>query len=268
MSETDYRIFARDAISGEHLLIDTGADVSVLKATPEERPWCRTTHPLYDAEGNTIETYGYKVCQLDLGLQRYLHWPFIVAKVVNSIIGCDFLDHFHMMPDICEQRLIDRSHGWWVKNAGPTTKTNASTNLIRGFKLETQESEYKRLFVEKMFNSHKRLYVEEMISKELWLIDSGAQDTFIKPTDEERLQKIYTENVQSAAGLPVTIYGSKWKDFDFGFGYKVYWPCLIANVKDNIIGADLMGACGLKPDVQNRLLINKDWNKTVQCYYK
>ena len=48
---------------------------------------------MYAANGFTINTYGVRTFELDLGLRRAFMWKFVVADVAKPIIGADFLDH-------------------------------------------------------------------------------------------------------------------------------------------------------------------------------
>ena len=48
---------------------------------------------MYAANGFTINTYGVRTFELDLGLRQAFMWKFVVADVAKPIIGADFLDH-------------------------------------------------------------------------------------------------------------------------------------------------------------------------------
>ncbi|XP_046408209.1 uncharacterized protein LOC124172764 [Ischnura elegans] len=49
--------------------------------------------------------------RLNLGLRRDFVWRFTVAKVSEPLIGADFLDHFHLVPDLKTSQLIDQVTG-------------------------------------------------------------------------------------------------------------------------------------------------------------
>ena len=103
------RLFIRDRASHYNFLIDTGSDVSVISRnalsispiSSDEQPW------LYAANGSHIKTFGKRALSLDLGLRRRFNFTFFVAETQSSIIGADFLAHFHLCPDLHAQRLID-----------------------------------------------------------------------------------------------------------------------------------------------------------------
>src|SRR5699024_6382235 len=62
---------------------------------------------LYAANGSLIPTYGQISRELDLGLRRKFQFSFQVADTQTNILGADFLEHFHLCPDIRDRRLLD-----------------------------------------------------------------------------------------------------------------------------------------------------------------
>ncbi|GBM64537.1 hypothetical protein AVEN_95069-1, partial [Araneus ventricosus] len=62
---------------------------------------------LFAANGTEIPTFGQLLLKLDLGLRRAFHWPFVIAKVSQPIIGADFLRHFGLLVGIRQGCLID-----------------------------------------------------------------------------------------------------------------------------------------------------------------
>jgi len=55
-------------------------------------------YQLYAANGSVIPTYGTKTMQPNLNLRREFPWHFIIADVLQPIIGADFLAHYHPAP--------------------------------------------------------------------------------------------------------------------------------------------------------------------------
>lgn len=105
------RLFIHDALSHLSYLIDTGADVSIIPPTRNERKQRLRPNErqfqLYAANGTPIETYGQKMLTMNLGLRRRFQWPFIVADVTKPIIGADFLEYHGLLVDLRKRRLVD-----------------------------------------------------------------------------------------------------------------------------------------------------------------
>ncbi|GBP00674.1 Retrovirus-related Pol polyprotein from transposon opus [Eumeta japonica] len=78
---------------------------------------------LFAANGSVINTYGESILSPSLGLRRTFSWKFIVADVNYPIIGADFLQHFGLLVDLKEKKLIDNKTGlnssFFVKKAYP-----------------------------------------------------------------------------------------------------------------------------------------------------
>lgn len=100
------RFFVVDLSTGYSLLVDTGADKSVLpkKYFPKSKI---TDRQLFAANGTIINTYGEKLLEMDLKLRRTFRWPFIIADVKTPILGADFLAHSGLLVDVRNKRLID-----------------------------------------------------------------------------------------------------------------------------------------------------------------
>lgn len=96
-----------DRISGLRFLVDTGAEVSVLPASKEDRTSKQRGPTLRAANSTSIITYGLRSLTLDLGLRRTFRWVFIVADVNRPILGSDFLTHFDLDVSMRHHRLID-----------------------------------------------------------------------------------------------------------------------------------------------------------------
>lgn len=88
-------------------LIDTGAEVSVVPPTMEERRQRQESPPLQAVNGSSIKAYGEKSLTLDIGLRRTFRWLFIIADVQQAIIGADFLRRFALTVDMRRNMLFD-----------------------------------------------------------------------------------------------------------------------------------------------------------------
>lgn len=96
-----------DKLSGFRLLVDTGAEVSIIPATATDRRIRLRTQSLQAVNTTSIATYGQKSVTLDLGLRRRFQWLFWIADVPYAILGADFLHHFQLAVDMAHNRLLD-----------------------------------------------------------------------------------------------------------------------------------------------------------------
>jgi cleavage and polyadenylation specificity factor subunit 1 len=102
---SDARI-ANNSISVASFLVDTGSAISVLPRRFQPHT-CRHTNRLSAANGSIVYTYG--TIQLSFSLtqlgQTFL-WTFTVADVTQPILGADFFDHFQILVDCRNKKLI------------------------------------------------------------------------------------------------------------------------------------------------------------------
>ena len=100
-----------DSRQGVSFLIDSGADVSVLPATQNnKRNVHQTTKNLIAANGTPIKTYGKTRRRVTLGKKQYVH-EFYVAEVTKPILGADFFRQNHLAIDIHGNRLLNLLNG-------------------------------------------------------------------------------------------------------------------------------------------------------------
>ncbi len=100
-------LYVIDQCSKRQFLIDTGAEVSVLPATRQDRIGQPKGISLKAANNSTISTYGRRELTLDIGLHRKFRWSFSVAEVSQPILGADFLRHFRVLVDLANSCLVD-----------------------------------------------------------------------------------------------------------------------------------------------------------------
>lgn len=106
--QKQHRLFVNDARSNVNYLIDTGAEISVFPRRMLGKAFPNVSDKmLFAANGTPIKTYGTKHLFLDLKLRRQFRWEFVVADVDKPIIGADFLNFFHLLPDLQQRKLID-----------------------------------------------------------------------------------------------------------------------------------------------------------------
>ncbi len=100
-------LYVTDQCSKRQFLIDTGAEVSVLPATRQDRIGQPKGISLKAANNSTISTYGRRELTLDIGLHRKFRWSFSVAEVSQPILGADFLRHVRVLLDLATSCLVD-----------------------------------------------------------------------------------------------------------------------------------------------------------------
>jgi len=90
-------VFITDKVSQRRFLVDTGAEVSVIKCTTvllyvykNNTTACKNSTALFAANGSPMNTFGSSRLKLDLGLRREFTWNFIVADSEYNILGADF----------------------------------------------------------------------------------------------------------------------------------------------------------------------------------
>ena len=99
--------YVSDRLSGHRLLVDTGAQISVIPArTIDTRSGFAGTS-LRAANGSTISTFGSRTVPLKFNNRQY-EWKFIIAAVNQPLLGADFLcRHYGLLFDVRNQRLLD-----------------------------------------------------------------------------------------------------------------------------------------------------------------
>ena len=98
-------LYVCDRNTGLKFLVDTGAQVSVFPATPQERR-VQKTEPLIAANGSSIDTFGTKTISLNLGFRKF-QWPFVLANVNRPMLGADFFCTNHLLIDVFTNHIID-----------------------------------------------------------------------------------------------------------------------------------------------------------------
>lgn len=81
MSLSTRRLFINDKANRLKFLIDSGADISVLPSSKFKNHKKASDIILTAANGSTITTFGKKMLNVDLGLQREFPFVFIIANI-------------------------------------------------------------------------------------------------------------------------------------------------------------------------------------------
>ena len=99
-------LFIIDQKTKDKWLVDGGATVSVIPASPEQKAKGPTGAQLKAANGTPINTYGRCYHTIFLS-NRAFPYEFIVADVRHNILGSDFLSAFYLAPNHRDATLID-----------------------------------------------------------------------------------------------------------------------------------------------------------------
>lgn len=122
------RLIIKDRRSGTRFLVDTGSDVSIIPANFHQRQQGCSDFKLYAANGTPIQTYGFRLRSIDLGLNAQYNWNFLMASTRMAILGADFLSHHGLLVDLKNRRLIDtRTNNETVCNISQSDFGNLST---------------------------------------------------------------------------------------------------------------------------------------------
>lgn len=106
--------FVLDSHSDRKFLVDTGAEVSVLPASPSDRRSSPLLH-LHAVNGTSISVYGRRFVTVNLGQRRNFRWIFLVAAVNHAILGADFLSHFALLVVMSHKKHLHTTTGLFVK---------------------------------------------------------------------------------------------------------------------------------------------------------
>ena len=133
-----------DATSNRSFLVDTGAEVSVVPASEEERQQAPMQKQLVAANGTRIRCYGEKKLRLQVRSRKY-EWKFLVAEVRRPLIGADFLTHMSLLVDLKNRQLIHPGE----LNAVPLRRTKHQSRITGlAFAASENPSPLARLFSE------------------------------------------------------------------------------------------------------------------------
>lgn len=143
------RLFIRDLKDNISFLIDTGAEISILRRSKGDKS--PPTGTVRAANGSSILTYGSKVILIDFGFDRTFTWKLTVADTNSNILGADFLAYYNLMPNLHNKQLIDDSSGHRVEG-----RLQFVNEEVLGISLGQEQgelssilAEYPELFIEK-----------------------------------------------------------------------------------------------------------------------
>ena len=96
----------KDTLSGMELLVDTGAEVSILPASSTDKALKRTPkQQLTAANGSQINNYGVQERRICIQGRSFTH-RFYLADVRRPLLGADFLLKHSLLVDLPGRRLL------------------------------------------------------------------------------------------------------------------------------------------------------------------
>ena len=99
------------------------------------------------------------------------------------------------------------------------------------------------------------LYVHDVSSKQRWLIDGGAVLSIMPPTLAQRLKGPTSTQLQAANGSRIDCYGVNEVQIHLP-DRKINFPITVADVRQNILGADFLAHAYLAPNHRDGTLID------------
>ena len=94
---TEYRSslpHIRDKKSGLLFLVDSGAEISLVKPLPHERRNKQVSNTLVTVSGSPIATFGFRTMYISFDNITTFRWIFVIADVSRNILGVDFFESF------------------------------------------------------------------------------------------------------------------------------------------------------------------------------
>ncbi|GBM84476.1 hypothetical protein AVEN_192189-1 [Araneus ventricosus] len=144
--QNNCRLVIHDRPSGLNFLVDTGADISVVPPSSEERCKPKSLLNLLAANGTKINTYGTRNLSLNIGLRRIFSWSFIIADVSRPILGADFLTHYGIIIDLKSKCLKDQQTTLTSTGKISTDNTPSITALKLSLNFKDLIREYNDIF--------------------------------------------------------------------------------------------------------------------------
>lgn len=164
--DMDKLLFIEDMCSGRRLLVDSGAQRSVMPASSADTLGSEHGPPLDAANGTPIRTFGTRYMTVCFN-GRQFSWDFVVAKVSVSILGADFLCAHRLLVDVANRRLIDAvsftSYPCTLGEPGPLPLANM---LARGNMYQRLLAEFPALTVPTFSAAVAKHGVEHYITTE------------------------------------------------------------------------------------------------------
>jgi len=93
----------KDLKSDELFLVDSGAEVSIVKSTDNTK----SDMSLISVNGSPIATYGNRIMNFTFDNKTSFRWIFVLADILHNILGIDFLQQNAFVVDFAKMSLND-----------------------------------------------------------------------------------------------------------------------------------------------------------------
>ena len=108
----------KDQKSNIDFLVDTGAEINLVKPLHSELRYKTNDYHLIAANGAKIPTYGSRVLFVTFNGVNVFRWIFVAADTMHNILGADFLRHFGFCVDFGSACLRDnRTSSHWLMHS-------------------------------------------------------------------------------------------------------------------------------------------------------
>ena len=105
--------------------------------------------------------------------------------------------------------------------------------------------------------AHRLFRINDKGSGSVFLVDTGAQVSVTPPTAEDRRKgPVDGMILQAANGSNIKTFGYKLLTLELGLRRQFKWVFIVADVKQNILGADFLYNFNILVDVRNKQLID------------
>ncbi|KAM9306630.1 uncharacterized protein gal3st1b isoform 1-T1 [Pholidichthys leucotaenia] len=132
------------------------------------------------------------------------------------------------------------------------------------FKSSGNDKAGKTLAAMALGETNKLLYVTDGHSGRQFLIDTGAQVSFITPSNADQAMGPRGNGAMAANGSIIDTFGERNLPLSI-HGRNYRWTFIIAAVSFNLLGADFLCAHGLLVDLANRRLVNALSFSSIPC---
>jgi len=89
-------------------------------------------------------------------------------------------------------------------------------------------------------NSSQLLHIKDLKSDELFLVDSGAEVSIVRPTTAEKGNSKFDMSLLSVKGSPIATYGNRVMNLTFDNKTSFRRIFIIADIPHNILGIDFL----------------------------
>ena len=105
--------YVQDQRNGRQYLVDTGAEFSILPASPEDKKHFVPSEALEAANGTKVPVFGRRSVTMTFPRGKIFTHTFLLADVTKPLLGVDFFNANNIGIDTKGKRMFDLSDGTW-----------------------------------------------------------------------------------------------------------------------------------------------------------